>query len=502
MLLSACGGKETSSTSSSDNSSGKSGGDTELTYVSLTDVVGLSPILTNDSASANVINQVYETLFKRNPETLEIEPLLAESYEQPDENTWIFHLKQDITFHDGTPFNGEAVKYTFEKIRDPETASPRASLMEPIDTITVVDDYTVKITTKYPYGSFLASLAHENTAIVSPTADKKQDLMKEPVGTGPFKFVSWTSGDQVVLEANSDYHDGEPELKKVTFKVVPEISTAISMLQAGEAQFVDNIPVEQMSRVESLNNVNVDNIDGTSVYYLTFNFSKEDNQDSEFRKAVASAIDRDAIISKLGGLGIKSDSILGPKVFGYKNSEDNAGTPYDLNTAKELVKKNGYDKREVTLLTPNRGNFQLMAEVVQAQLADAGFKVKIENMEWATYLEAAKTGKYDLIFLSWANVTGDGSEMFYPNFHSDNIGSSNRAQYDNPEFDKIVENSRTTTDQEKRLEYLDQANKVLLDDNAAIVLYHGKVTTALDKSYSGLTVDPNGIWDLAKVTRK
>ncbi|HWL12206.1 MAG TPA: glutathione ABC transporter substrate-binding protein [Ureibacillus sp.] len=500
LLLAACSSDDSSSSSS--ESSGGSKDVESLTYASLTDVVGLSPIMTNDAPSSNAIEHVYETLFERDAKTMEIKPVLAESYENPDELTWVFKLKQGVKFHDGTDFNAEAVKYTFDKLRDPATAAPRASLLEPVDTITVIDDYTVEIKTKYPYGPFLAALSHSNAAIVSPTADQKQDLMKEPVGTGPFKFVSWTPGDQVVLEANPEYRDGPPAVKKLVLKVVPEMSTAISMLQAGEVQFIDHLPTEQISRLESMKNVNIEKVDGTPEYYLTFNFSREENQDAEFRKAVASAVDRDAFISKLNGLGVRSDSVIGPKVYGHKESADKAGTAYDLEAAKELVKKNGYDKRPITLLTANRGNFVLMAEVVQAQLAEAGFDVKIETMEWAAFLDTARAGDYDLTFLSWSNVTADGSELLYPNFHSDNVGSSNRAQYNNPEFDKLVDASRTTTDQEERLEILDQANQLMLQDNAVVVMYHDVVTAALSSDLQGLILDPTGKWDVSAITAK
>lgn len=499
LLLSACGGASTKSSNGAKEAKPKIA--ETFTYASLTDAVGLSPILTNDSASANVTEHVYETLFKRNVDN-KIEPLLAESYENPDENTWIIKLKKGIKFHDGTPFNAESVKYTFDKLRDPATAAPRASLMAPVDTITVVDDNTVEIKTKYPYGPFLAALSHSNAAIVSPTADKKQDLNKEPVGTGPFKFVSWVPGDQIVLEANSDYRDGAPALKKVVFKVVPEVSTAISMLQAGEVQFIDNLPSEQISRVESLKNVNVEKIQGTPEYFLTVNHSKPEFQEPEFKKAIASAIDRDAFVAKLNGLGVRSDSIIGPKVFGYNKSADKAGTPFDVAKAKELVKKNGYDKKTLKLLTANRGNYVLMAEVVQAQLAEAGFKVEIETMEWAAFLETARAGNYDLTFLSWSNVTGDGSELLYPNFHSANVGSSNMGQLSNPELDKLIDASRTTTDQKARENYLNQANELMLKEDTAIIMYHGVVTGALNSSYKGLEMYPNGKWDLSRINVK
>lgn len=501
LFLAACSGGNESS-SAGEGSDANDQGIESFTYASLTDAVGLSPILTNDSASANVTDHVYEKLFERNAETMEIEPQLAESYESPDENTWIIKLKQGVKFHDGTDFNADAVKYTFDKLRDPATAAPRASLMEPVDTITVVDDYTVEIKTKYPYGPFLASLSHSNAAIVSPEADQNGDINKDPVGTGPFKFVSWVPGDQVVLEANKDYRDGAPAIQKLIFKVVPEISTAISMLQTGEVQFIDKLPTEQIERVEGLKNVNVEKVDGTPQYYFTVNHSKEEFQDAELREALASAIDRDAFISKMKGLGIRSDSVIGSKVFGYKEEADNAGTPYDLEKAKELVKKNGYDKKTYTLLSPNRNNFILMSEVVQAQLTEAGFNVNIESMEWASFLDTARDGNYDMTFLSWSNLTADGSELFYPNFHSDNVGASNRAQYSNPEFDQLVEQSRTTTDQEKRLEILDQANRLMLEDHAIVNMYHDVVTAAMENSYKGLILEPTGKWNLSEVTRK
>ncbi len=504
LVLSACSGESASAPKNSDGSKdkGSAASSETFTFATTSDAVGLSPTLTNDSMSANVIEHVYDTLFVRNPETKEIEPKLAESYEIKDDLTWVFKLKEGIKFHDGTPFNAEAVKYTFDKLRDPATAAPRASLLEPVDTITVIDENTLEIKTKYPYGVFLAALSHSNAAIISPTADQAQDLMKDPVGTGPFKFVSWTPGDQVELEANEEYWNGAPALKHVVFKVVPEVSTAISMLEAGEVQFIDNLPPEQMKRLESMKNVNVEKTDGTPVYYLTFNHSKEMNQDPEFRKAVAAAIDRDAFISKLNGLGVRSDSILGPQVFGYDESADNAGSAYDLEAAKALVEKNGYGDKPIKLLTANRGTFTLMAEIVQAQLTEAGFKVEIESLEWATFLDTARSGQYDITFLSWSNVTGDGSEMFYPNFHSDNAGTSNRAQYKNPEFDKLVVESRTTIDQEEREVILDKANKLMLEENAAVVMYHGIVTAAMDKAYTGLELDPNGKWSLTNVTGK
>ncbi|KQL40276.1 ABC transporter substrate-binding protein [Bacillus sp. FJAT-25509] len=494
LLLAGCSSKTTGSNSANVSQ--------ELTYASTSDVVGLSPILTNDSVSANVIMQVYETLFKRNPKTMEIEPLLAESYTNPDNKTWEITLKKGIKFQDGTDFNAEAVKYTFDKFRDPKTAAPRASLLEPIQSVNVIDDYKVEIKTKYPYGPLLAALAHTAASIVSPTADKNSDLMKTPVGTGPFKFVSWTPGDQIVLEANKDYWNGAPKLKKVTFKVVPEVSTAISMLQTGKVQFIDAIPAEQIKRLESIKNVKVTKAEGTPVYYLGFNMKKAPMNNLAFRQAVAYGLDRKAYINQLNGLGVEGNSVIGPKVFGYDQSEEKVGYSYDLEKAKKLIKDNGFEGKEVKMLVPNRDMYMKMAEIAQSQMTEIGLKVKLETMEWGTFLDAATKGQYDVTFLGWANSTADGSELLYPNFHSDNVGSSNRISYSNKQFDQLVNESRQTIDQNARKEKLKEANELLVKDAPVIVMNQGVVTSAVDQSVKGIEIDPTGQWSLYNVHRE
>ena len=196
----------------------------KVVFGTTTDVVGLSPILTNDSASSGVGNQIYETLFTRYADNFDtVVPLLAESYETPDNRTWIITLRKGIRFHDGTPFNAEAVKFTFERIVDPEVAAPRASILKPMESIEVIDEYTVKLTTAAPYGAMLSALCHANTAIVSPSAVKKYgSVMNNPVGTGPFKFSERVPGDRVTLVRNEDYWRGPAGIDTFVYKVIPE----------------------------------------------------------------------------------------------------------------------------------------------------------------------------------------------------------------------------------------------------------------------------------------
>lgn len=483
-------------------SSGAGGGEQKFVYASTADVVGLSPIETNDRASARAIDQIYETLFVRDPETMEIKPKLAESYEQKDPNTWVIKLRKGIQFHDGTPFNAEAVKYTFDKFLDPDTGAPRASLLASVDKVETEGDYTVIIKTKQPYGPLLAALAHSNASIVSPKADKKGNLMKEPVGTGPFQFKKWVQGEKLILEANEDYWNGAPKLKEVEFRVVPEVSTAISLLETGEVHMVDELQPEHMERLKKNKKVNVNTKKGTPVTYLGFNMKEAPGKDKTFRQATAHAIDQKEVVDALKGLAHSSEGIIGPKVFGYDEKIEQAGYEYDLKKAKQLFKEAGVEGKTVTITTANTGNYPRLAELVQGQLAKAGVKAKIQTLEFGAYLDKARKGDFELVIGGWTNSTADGSELLYPQLHSDNIGSTNNTQTSIPEADKQIDKTRRVTDQERRLQVLHEANELLVEEAPWVLLHHGIIATATSKDVKGLQVDPTGQWSLHHVSLK
>jgi peptide/nickel transport system substrate-binding protein len=501
LALAGCGSTSKSSSGKA-SKEGTSSAPQEITYAQTSKVVGLSPIMTNDSVSQNVINQIYETLFTRDPDTMKIKPLLATGYDNPDKLTWVIHLRKGVKFTDGTPFNAEAVKYDFDKLRDPKTGAPRGSLLAAIDTITVKDDNTVVLKTKQPYGPMLADLSHGNAAIVSPTADKKQDLMKQPVGTGPFMLKEWVPGDHVTLVKNPNYWQGPAKLDKVTFKVVPDENTAISMLQTGQVDFIDGVPAEQWDRVKSLNTVATIKKAGTPVSYLGFNVRKAPMNNLAFRQAVSYAIDRDAYVKQLNGLGTKSNSIIGPKVSGYDPSVEQEGYNYDPAKAKQLIKANGWTGKTINMLVANTSSYMQMAQIVQDQLKKVGLNVKMTTMEWGTFLDVSRKGNFDLTFLGWTNSTGDGSELLYPNLASDNIGTSNVTGYNNKQFDQLVNESRFNVDQNVRNQKLKAANEVAVKDAPWLVMDHGVVTMAYNKNIVGLNPRPTGDWFLYNVYRK
>lgn len=473
---------------------GKSGAPQKLTYVTTTDAVGVSPILTNDSASSNVIRNIYETLFMRDPKTGEIKPLLAESFENPDPNKWVIKLKKNIKFQDGTPFNAAAVKYTFEKIMDPKTAAPRASLLKSVSTIETPDDSTVIINTKTPYGIMLTALAHDNLSIVSPTADKGGDINRNATGagTGPYKFKEWVSGDHITLEKNADYWGGAPKLDTITLKIAPEAATAVSMVENGEADFLVGIPSEQLGRLQSNKDIEITKMDGNNVVYVGFNFEKKPFDDLKVRQAIASAIDRDGYLATLNGLGYKTNGVIGPKLIGYDKGVEDHGYKFDVAKAKQLLADAGFPNGFKTTLTyGNTDAYSKLAPYVQAQLKQIGIEVTLNPMDWAASLAFEKAGKQDMFLNGWANVTGDGEELLYPNIFSGSIGASNYARYNKKDGDALILQTRNTIDQKQRLDYLKQANIFFTDDVAFLPMYNGVVTMAVRKNVKGIILESN-----------
>ena len=455
--------------------------------------VGLSPTLTNDAASSQVLELIYETLFYQRDG--QFVPRLATGYETPDENTWIISLREGVYFHDGTPFNAQAVKYSFELLVNPETAAPRASLLQPITSIETPEDYTVVLHTDEPFGIMLASLSHGNAAIISPTANANQDLMEYPVGTGPFQFDSRQDG-QIVLVRNENYWGDLPVIERAISKVVPAIDTAISMLQTGQVNFIQGITPDSIQRVESLENIVFETVEGTGVNYVVFNLNRGPATDLAFRQVFAQAIDNASLVAALDGAAHLSRGFVGPHVFGYDASIEEFGTLFDLEAAQALVAENGFGDEPITLLAGSTPLFQRVGELVQAQLTQAGFNVQLETLEWATFLDVTRTGDFDIALTSWANLTRDGSELFFPRLHSDSIGATNQGQYTSEILDELIMASRTTIVTENRLSYLNQANEYVLTYLPVVPLFHAKQNMAMGSGLQGVYLHSNSGWDI------
>lgn len=470
---------------------------------------GFDPLRTNDSASTYVNAQIYETLYRIDPVTGEYNPLLAAELPTFSEDgmTVTIKLREGIVFHDGTPFNSEAVMHTFNLIKDPEFGSARASIANSIESMECPDEYTIVFHLNYEDGVILAKFAHTNSAIVSPTAQQNQDLMVQPVGTGPYLFVSSVSGSEVVLTANENYWGGAPAIKDVRMTIISEESTAIARMETGEADFMPNLTVEQISRVDAISGVTVATSDAAQIYYMLMRPASYVNPvmaEPEFRQALAMAVDKEGYVTyTMEGYATVAKSVLGPKIYGYSPECENENIGYDPAGAQAILDAHpGWADEEICFLVPSTPAYQKIGEYFQANMIAAGFKnVKIESIDWSAWLTESKTeNRFDITLAAWSNVTRDGSELMEPNFHS--VNGAQRIKYDEADAEIIngyIEASKMTSDETVRKENLQLVNQYLQSNAFIQPIYNGTNIFCYNENYTGITRDPGGAFYLMDI---
>lgn len=481
---------------------GVEGGDLKIAISA--EPVQLDPHGSNDVPSSNVAQNIYETLVYHD-ENLEIQPRLAKEFHAVDDYTWEFNLRDDVTFHDGEPFNAEAVKANLERVLDEDFGSPRAFLFTMISEINVVDEYTIQIVTEEPFAPLPAHFAHSGGAIISPAAIEAENngettIATNPVGTGPFKFVSWDSGNEIVLEKNEDYW-GEPvKVDTVTFTVIEEDSTRLAMLERGDVHIADSVQPSDIARVEGSSNMELGQFESLSLAYIGFNTEKEPFNDVRVRQAISMAIDKNEIIEGvIDGVGIPAVGPIGPNVFGY--NEDVSQLDYNVERAKELLAEAGYEDGFSTTIWTNDNRTRIdIAQVVQAQLAEIGVDMEIEVVEWGAYLEQTANGEHDMFILGWVTVTADADYGVYSLFHSEQHGDpGNRSFYTNEEVDRLLDEARRAPQEEREAMY-HNIMEYLVEEAPMVYLYHSEYLIGLSPSIQGYWHHPNGIMMLHDVT--
>ena len=490
---------------------GAEGGD--LILAVLSDASSLDPAGSNDVPSSVVQANIYETLVNRD-ENNEIVPGLAESWEQVDETTWSFKLREGVTFHDGEEFNAEVVKANLDRILDPAVASPRLFLFEMITNVEVVSDYEVNITTEYPFAPLLAHLSHNGGGMVSPAsieadyealnggADPGSVISENPVGTGFFEFESWTPGSEIKLVKNENYwgEDGA-KVDSVTFRVVPDSQVRAADLETGNVHIIDPVQPNEVERINNSGVATVNQKASSSLAYLGFNTEKEPFNDPLVRQAISKAIDREAIISGIyDNYGIPAIGPLAPGIFGY--TEDIDVVEYNMDEARALLEEAGMaDGFSTTIWTNDNPQRQAIAVLVQEALAELNITVEIEVMEFGTYLEQTAAGQHDMFILGWSNPTGDADYGMYALFHSSQKGNpGNRSFYENAEVDALLDQGRQETDPAAREAIYAEVAQLLTDDAPMAFLLHTEYLTGVSDNVQGFDIGTDGIYQLRNVT--
>ena len=508
--MTACGGSDSDAkppagSESTGTSSDKDGAAEQLIVLTGSDASTFDPHFCTDSATEIFNKNMYNNLVCFNS-AMELQPELAEEWSISDDGmTWTFKLRQDVRFHDGTPFNAEAVKKTFERVLDEANGSPRRSVLVAISDIEAVDDYTVAITTDVQTGALLQQLAHPVAAIISPEALETygDDYSQHPVGTGPYKFVEWKVGEELVLERNTDYFGGAPSVEKLLFRVVPEDATRALLLQSNQADVAMRLPVTEIERLKQQPDITISESDTVMTMYIALNNGKGALQDVRVRQALNYAVDKDVIVDDiLDGMAAVADSPISLDTWGHA---DTMTYPLDVEKAKALLAEAGYpDGIDLELWTPV-GRYLMdvqVSENLQAQWAKAGINVNIRQWEFQALMEEIKKGEFEMILLGWSPSTGDADQGLYPVFHSSQFPpNSNRAFYDNKEVDALMEQAKKEIDSDKRAELYKQAQEIIMDEAAWTFLYYPKQALAYRSNISGIEILPTEHILLGGVTK-
>lgn len=481
---------------------------------SIGDATYLNPVISSDSASNDIIGQVYNGLVKYDKD-IKLVGDLAESWEIKQGGLEIvFRLRKNVRWHDGEPFTAEDVKFTFERLIDPNVKTPFGADYLLVKKFEVLDSHTIRIFYKEPFSPALESWG---MGIVPKHIFEKGDFNshpanRAPIGTGPYKFVEWKTDEKIVLVANPDYFEGKPYIDRFIYRIIPDSAVQFLELRQESIDTMGLTPDQYKAFPEFFRSYNKFRYPSFSYSFFAFNLNRPLFKDRRVREAIAHAIDKNEIIQGvLLGFGRPATGPFPPTSWAF----DDKVTDYDFNPAqaKELLAEAGWkdsngdgllDKDgknfEFTLIT-NQGNKlrELSAIIIQNHLAKVGIKVNIRIIEWSSFIHNFVNKRdFDAIILAW-NLSRDPDA--YVIWHSSQMGETqyNFVGYANPEADKLWEEGRRVFDMEKRKALYHRLHALIHQDIPYIFLYYPEALPVIHKRIVGPEVAPLGLgWNFHK----
>jgi peptide/nickel transport system substrate-binding protein len=438
-----------------------------LIVVQESETVGLDLMRSSLQNTMSVCYNIHDTLFHPQ-EDATVTPALAEKWEEIDDLTWKITLRKGITFHNGEPLDAKAVKFSFDRIFDPEIKSPHKGKLSAFKEVKVLDDLSFEIKTEKPFAPGLYMLAIY-LPIVPPEYIKKVGDTKfntDPVGCGPYQLSKWVRGESVILERYEKYYGPKPFYDKVVFKTIPEATSRVAALVTGEVDVISGIAVHQREKILSSGKAYLTSQMGV-MPYLGINTYEKPFNDVRVRQALNYSINR-ALINKalFNDKAILCKGPISPRTFG----SDTALTPYpyDPAKAKALLKEAGYpDGIQVRLAYPTyMSQIQEQAEAIGANLAEAGIHVTLEPFERAVMWERYK-GKKHQLYVYWWDDAPEPDRYMYSLFHS----KSRDYYYKNEEVDALLDKGRTILDRTERAKVYNEIDQILYKDSPWAFLY-------------------------------
>lgn len=436
-----------------------------LKYGTDAEPIGFDPHTVPALASTRIMLQMYETLVDMD-EDMNVIPRLAESWEQPDDLTYIFHLRKGVKFHSGREMKAEDVKYSFERILSPDLGAlgNSASYAGYIKEIEVVDEYTVKFVLEQINAPFLSALSSTYLAIVDKEAVEKNggNLLQASGGTGPFTLGEWVPDNSVTVNRFADYWQEGVQFERIEFYVITDPSARMSALRTGEVDLIVGDSA-MLTLAENANNVEIYKVRSRNYTTLCLNLNKEEFKDVRVRQAISLALNRQEIID-LAFNGEAEISGFAPASMGHW-AVDVLNHPLyqqDIEKAKELMKEAGYENGfTVTCTVGLLDNIRNSGTVIQQQLAAIGITVEVQNKENAQYVDDWKAHNFELMVCQ--NGAGTDPNRAVAFFFS-TTGSANIAEYSNPRVDELCELAAGTSNVDKRREYYHEAINIILDE--------------------------------------
>jgi peptide/nickel transport system substrate-binding protein len=481
-----------------------------LTIVRPTDPVSLDPNLETTAPGAWVYFNMLEGLLTLD-DKMQVKPGLATSYEVMSPTKVRFKLRPGVKFHDGTPFNAAAVKFTFDRALKGNPPARWASLAGSLTGAEVVDDLTVDIVTKEPYGPILRTLAMYCMGIVSPAAVQKtgSDFSRAPVGTGPFKFVEWKTNTHVIIERNPDYWGDKALVDRVIFKVVPEEGARMIALQTGDADMVLFPSPAQLPSLRKDSKYTVHETTGIRVVFAGLHAGQPPLDDVRVRQALLHAVDRKAILENImeGSAG-PARGVLAPGVFGYKDMQLDRLYPFDRAQAKALLAQAGWAPGPDGMMQKGgqrlslswlaaRGRYPKdgeITEAMQAMFKEIGVEAKVQILEWAAVFQQLRgaTLNHHMFTLGWVTSNADADYSLYALFHSKNVPPTgwNTSRYANPKVDALVEQARRSLNQTEREKLYGEVQDILAKEMVWIPVYTTKEIIVTRANVKGFTIHP------------
>jgi peptide/nickel transport system substrate-binding protein len=461
----------------------------------------LDPRYAMDAISSHVCALIYPGLMRRD-KNLRLVPHIAESVEQPDKKTYDIKLKKGVMFHNGRELTSADVRYTIESILDPGSASPKKSAFSKIESIETPGRYRLIIRLSEVFAPFAGNL----TQGIVP--DGSKNLSGEPVGSGPFRYISYDRGSRLHLASFEGYFEGRPKIDGVILRLLPDETVRLLALKKGEIDLVSNgINPAVLPWLGKQKNIVITQATGTNASYIGFNMEDGILKNGEVRRAIAHAIDRKPIIKYLlKGLAVETESIIAPT--SYYHDKNLQPLNYDPALAKKILDDAGYaapgdggPRFKLTYKTSKNPSRKNISEIIGEQLRQVGIEVEIKSFEWGTFFSDIKKGNFQMYSLTWVGIADP--DIYHYIFHSESFPphGANRGRYVNRQLDRLLEAGRTETDLNSRRGIYKKAQKIIADEKPYIHLWIAKNVAAMNRRVKGFEIYPDESLDsLVKVT--